>query len=335
MDPEAIIKELLLEEKLLEAARKLRRPNSPCHPSSCSERRSSTAANNGEEEPFQSILRDASEMEDAIADLLSDPDDTWTKQGESNDGEYFTTIYYKVEDTSKLYCRIDTPIPQKLLLPLLSVLNEVDLYDQWIPSWTVPKVGVEKCFQLKRVSRGEQYIYVRTNTPWPLSSRDVLLRIKAVDDIDARQIIAVTIKSSEMDGYVSDDDSTVRANFDGAMLFRANPENEEQILVSFKMFVDPKMNSIPTTLINFVTRTVIGQIWSMLLRVAEEVRDKKRPNHLDSIDRKPAFYQWVHSRVEAMLEMNKISTSRLPMRNAISTEENDDSYRHFISYLQS
>ena len=45
------------------------------------------------------------------------------------------------------------------------------------------------------------------------------------------------------------------------------------------MRVDSKVRYAPVTLINFVTQTVIGSMWSSLLSVAEQVYDGERPDH--------------------------------------------------------
>ena len=60
----------------------------------------------------------------AVNDLLSSPErDDWKKQHGGLAGDF--TIYYKIEDGAKLTCRVESPIPSNLLVPLLSVLNEV------------------------------------------------------------------------------------------------------------------------------------------------------------------------------------------------------------------
>lgn len=86
-------------------------------------------------------------------------------------------------------------------------------------------------------------------------------------------------------------------------------------------FCDPKLAGIPSAILNFVTRTVIGQIWEMLLRVAEDVRDGKSRSHKLAIQRKPELYRFVEERVVEMLK-------RLPEVRA----EYDQ--MQFIAYLQ-
>lgn len=73
--------------------------------------------------------------------------------------------------------------------------------------------------------------------------------------------------------------------------------------------IDCHVSGVPTSVVNFVTRTAIGRIWSMLLEVAEQVRDGKRPVHKAAIDAEPELYEWIESRVSSMLDkMNKEET---------------------------
>ena len=48
------------------------------------------------------------------------------------------------------------------------------------------------------------------------------------------------------------------------------------ILVRFSLFVDANCEFLPRGVVNFVAKTVIGRMWIMFLKVAEEVRDGKR-----------------------------------------------------------
>ena len=68
------------------------------------------------------------------------------------------------------------------------------------------------------------------------------------------------------------------------------------------MYMDPKLAYVPTSLLNFVIRTVMYTMWCMLLRVAEKVRDGKSEPHRASIAAKAGeLYDWVRERTGAML----------------------------------
>lgn len=79
-----------------------------------------------------------------------------------------TAIYYKIVDNdssagkravNRLQCRLHTPISESLLVPIISVLNESQLYHTWIPSWSFPvKFGVRRVEKIKQVGRCSQII---------------------------------------------------------------------------------------------------------------------------------------------------------------------------------
>ena len=350
-----IVNEHIREERLLEAARLLRLMKQQ------NQKDADDDGGDNDGSPGLYVLTDehrrllhtADVIEQSVQEMLSSPDDNgdegvgksgnsnggcWTKQGESH-GDHDFTIYYKVDTSesgsAKLTCRIESPIPQSLLVPLLSILNESDLYHTWIPSWQRPfRLGIASSKQLLHDTRGHQIIQVLCNVPWPLSKREALFDVQAVDDIASRGFIIAKMRTvtDEMAKYDLPSTFTVpdvppgteRAEFDGSVLFRACPvdhpcyesarnktlqeeddEGEDLVLVQFSMFFDAHMTMVPQSMINFITRSAIGVIWSMLLNVAEQVRDGTRREHCEVIAQKADFYEWVEQRVGVLLEMNR------------------------------
>lgn len=313
------------------------------------------------------VVETSREIQNAIADLfhhgrpphadhLDDASDQggWKRQGENHGGHHDTTIYYKVDHaTSRLTCRIETPMELSLLVPLLAVLNEVELYTDWIPSWRVPiRIGVDTATMLHQEGRANQTLQVTGNVPWPYHKRQVILQAIAVDAIEGRthnqsdngqdnddddeSFIAVRIKNPETGGVVPPPEPGVeRVDFDGAFVFQACPKerittikigDEEEptlLLASFKMHMNPHMAGIPISVFNFITRTVLGAAWAKLLRIAEGVRDGKLPNHKKNIQEKAEFYAWVERRVNIMVHKikSKHSSSSIGNENRSATEQ--------------
>jgi hypothetical protein len=215
----------------------------------------------------QEICNVAIECQKAISDLIEEPDHTtpgtmWKKQGESH-GEYDTTIFYKVEN-KHLTCRLVTPIQTNLLIPLLSVLNESDLYSDWIPSWTIPfTMGIRTSKQHAKIGALDQIVHLIANVPWPFLPREVYIQSMVIDEIDEHNYFAVRLftvnSATDKDvSVIGKDDiittmdsngkncvtipspsSTVqRFDFNGVLLFRPimNKETNSQMMeVSFKM----------------------------------------------------------------------------------------------------
>ncbi|KAL7478102.1 hypothetical protein ACHAW6_003881 [Cyclotella cf. meneghiniana] len=274
--------------------------------------------------------------------------DEWIKQGERH-GRHNFCIYYKLSTSNHLTCRIETPIPSELLVPLLSVLNESELYQTWIPHYTVPKFEVVKSEKLRQIGRCGQIIIVETDVQWPLGRRQLLLRAVACDDIDIHsesiddannneklsgssehmrngdrrgggkilvriQSLDDEIDKEELDGLKipPTKNGYVRMEVQGGFVFEKCPadhlmrqstsgDDNDQVLVTFSFAVDPKLR-IPQSLINFFVRVAIGHLWGMFLRIAEDVKEGKRPAHSKAIaTKREVLYDWVEERARVML----------------------------------
>ena len=264
----------------------------------------------------------------AMNEILCSPQEEWTKQGESH-GHYDFTIYYKIEDGARLTCRIESPIPSNLFVPLLSVLNESALYHTWVPSWQTPfKLGMQESNQLLHDSRGHQVIQVSISVPWPMKPREALFSVQAVDEIDSKGLIIAKMTSigDTDEGKIikeslpsdfevpQNTQGMERCDFGGIVLFRYCPTDHpnyeatrskfpdgDLILTQFMMSFDAKMTIVPKSMINFITRTALATVWNMLLRVAEQVRDGSREEHCKMIAQKADFYKWVEERCNYML----------------------------------
>lgn len=271
------------------------------------------------------ILTWAEMVEQGMDSLLQDPEkdgSPWTKQREQHGHRDFL-IFYQITDNNKLIARIDCAFETSLLVPLLSVFNESDLFASWMPSWERPiKLGVSLSEKLKEEGRGHQIIHVTTSFAWPFSDRDLVMRVMAVDAIeDDHGCIAIKALSQ-----TSDDDpiipettkGAVQIDFSNFLLIRAcppdhpcvtrsknyanNEDHEPLILLSMTLEVDPHIRAVPQSLQNFITRTVLGRMWLTLLHVAEDVRDGKRPMHKEAIDAKRELYAWIEERAGVMIE---------------------------------
>jgi hypothetical protein len=77
-----------------------------------------------------------------------------------------------------------------------------------------------------------------------------------------------------------------------------------------RSWVDPHVGGIPVSVINFISRTVFGRIWSALLGVAEQVREGKRLQHKEAINSNRILYDWLEHRIGAMMEKVKEGSNR-------------------------
>lgn len=71
---------------------------------------------------FQQLLDESNDHHHTDnTSICASSKDEWIKQGERH-GRHNFCIYYKLSTSNHLTCRIETPIPSELLVPLLSVL---------------------------------------------------------------------------------------------------------------------------------------------------------------------------------------------------------------------
>mmetsp|Transcript_7458 Transcript_7458/g.11279 ORF Transcript_7458/g.11279 Transcript_7458/m.11279 type:complete len:419 (-) Transcript_7458:27-1283(-) len=271
------------------------------------------------------IVENAKSCEGMVAELKSPVNAGWTKIGESH-GDHDTVIYFKMEKDAKITCRLETPIEPSLLVPLLSVLNETDLYQTWLPSWKRPvRIGVTQSNRLQQTGRASQIVLIKCDVPWPLNSREGVISALAFEDIDSTGDIFIRLQSRDTgdDGGIvppPDNPKTQRVQVQGGFLFRKCPwdhptlrnkgssgtridkeyarsnngndlpkkgiHKDNLILVSVSYQIDAKIQMLPQSAINFILKTVVGAIWARFLQVAEDVRDGRRPQHADAIAKK-------------------------------------------------
>eukprot|EP01083_Nonionella_stella_P040088 109004_1 len=216
--------ELYNEESLLEAARVLKSITDPTIVL---------------EEKHHSILRNAEEGEALFADLKAEAKDgsesgsaSWIDHGVSG-GKFPTRILHRLGETFsgvQLRVKCETPIQKELLSPLLSVLNESQLFKTWMPSWRAPRFQLRTCDKLKQMGRVSQILHIVLDIPWPMASREFVLSAVGFDDIDANGDIGIKLKSITTADNIDDcvpekEKKTVEVDIDGGSLFTKCPKD--------------------------------------------------------------------------------------------------------------
>ncbi len=284
------------------------------------------------EEKHLSIIENAKEGQALIDDLKAEPgvgsgeDGEWVDHGVSG-GRFPTRLLHRLEQTDKgvqLRARCETPIRKDLLSPLLSVLNETQLYKSWMPSWTTPKFGLRKCEKLKQIGRVSQILHIKMELPWPMAPREFTLARIAFDDIEENGNIAIKMKtvkhSDNYDEVVPElEKKSVPVDIDGGFLFTSCPKDhptmekvddsdEQLVLVRFSAMLDPNMKLLPQSFLNFLVKVAFGTCWKIMLGIALDVKNGKRPDHAEAISTKDELYAWIEGRLDVMLSLMKSAT---------------------------
>ena len=272
----------------------------------------------------QEFLRKGQLSEALRENLTSSVEDAgWKKQGETHGNRDFIT-YYKFDEDGQLLIRIDSVIEASLFVPFLATMNETDLYETWFPKWTVPRLGLYRSNRLLQPGRCEQVVQLTIDLPFPLSKREIIFWGYADEDCAANRTSAaklVTPDDGTFDEVPTVERSVVRMPFEADFLFRPcpedhpalikskcnYPEHERKILLSCQIQCDPKIPFFPKALLNFGTRTAIPGIWSMILSIAEKVRDGERPAHAERIQAKRAeLYDWMEERASLITGLTTV-----------------------------
>ena len=314
------------DDRLLQSARLLRKICDSLVSSSSEEEEDKEALKDTKEKEKEKlvkyVLEKAKQSESFIEMLREDAekDSSWeTQKSFSFGGRDQTKIYYKTtENDTKLILRVDQAIKREMLVPVLATLNESQLYASWLPSWTMPKLKFSRTEKLDQRGRCSQLLLVTVECPWPFSTREVVLDALAFDDIDESGVVAVLLNSCDCE-----DDERVpaidhkfgqctRVDFHGGFLFRAIPsegeawkkareKHEDEMIVSFIFNIDPKISYVPVSIIQFITRTVIGTLWGMFMKIASKVKNGEMKEHAEAIQSKRlVLYDWVDERVKSM-----------------------------------
>lgn len=254
-------------------------------------------------------LEMSAQSEHVMEDLLTPrPEESgWSKLSEAH-GHRDTLIYYRIDEQYRLTCRIETPIEESMLVPLLAVCNETDIFH-----------AAGESVMVKDFGRGNQISQVVFATPFPFANREMYQYAFACDEIDESAAIIVKIRSLDPGTYdgatVPEPGKLIRVDYDSGILIRSCPEdhptlqhsrgeyppNEKLLLLSATSSFDAHIHFVPLRLINYATRIMIGYVWGSLLKTSEEVRAGKRPAHTEAIRRNPELYGWVEERIKVML----------------------------------
>lgn len=271
-------------------------------------------------------------IEQTILDLSSPPDpNIWTKLREVHDGKRDIIVHYKLDEKRRLTGRIEFLIPKKLLVPILAVLVETELYNTWVPRWHFPPVGIREVRKIAQTGRTNQVIHADLEIPW---KRDIIIASTGIEDIDENGLLGIHLGGLQEGSETGESNVKVptrehgveRVEFEGCFIFQRCPNDhpvlgkrqfeapgdkdpelvhsEEEILVGFSMFVDAKLSILfPQWIANFIVRIAMVRLFRIFIGLAEDVHDGKLPDHTSAIARKRVeIYDWIDERVTTMFQ---------------------------------
>ncbi|WOK92228.1 hypothetical protein Cni_G00919 [Canna indica] len=146
----------------------------------------------------------------------------------------------------------------------LCVSWETTLYSKWWPQYNVPTFKIIKSTCLQKVRVGEEISLVRVKVPWPISDREALLHYFEIEYLEEDLILVLinTLSDKELvqlstDGYNRNGvPEVIRIDLVGGFVLQKVDDTRSYFRAIANM--DIKLDFVPPSLINFISRQLIG-----------------------------------------------------------------------------
>lgn len=149
----------------------------------------------------------------------------------------------------------------------LCVSWESALYPRWFPETLIPTFKVAAAKSLQKVRIGEEISLVRVKLSWPLSSREAVLHYVEFEYLENDLVVVLlnTIPDAdniqmETHGFTNEGipeaDNTVRIDIVGGFALQKVTETRSYFRTIGNL--DIKLDFVPPSLINFISRQLIG-----------------------------------------------------------------------------
>ncbi|KAL2345322.1 hypothetical protein Fmac_006607 [Flemingia macrophylla] len=171
---------------------------------------------------------------------------------------------------------IDGPLDVSLCLSWESVL-----YKKWWPQFTIPSFKVLVAERLQRVQIGEQISQVRMKVPWPLSTREAIVHYYLFEYFqdDLVVVLLKTIpESTNIDGFnkdaIPEAKDVVRIDVVGGYVMQKVTSERSYFRIIANL--DLKLDFVPPTLINFISRQLIGSGFRLYQKAVASTMGSKK-----------------------------------------------------------
>ncbi|XP_023641703.1 uncharacterized protein LOC17893254 isoform X2 [Capsella rubella] len=156
----------------------------------------------------------------------------------------------------------------------LCVCWESSFYEKWWPKMVFPSFRVleAKCLQKCRID--EQICLLRVKAPWPLTDREAILQFFVFEYFkDGLVIILLNSIEVESNG-IAEVANAVRIDFVGGVAIQKG--TPERSYVRFIAEVDIKLDLVPPSLINFMSRQLLGNGFTLFKKVNDVFSEQGR-----------------------------------------------------------
>ncbi|XP_065867001.1 uncharacterized protein [Euphorbia lathyris] len=159
---------------------------------------------------------------------------------------------------------------------------ESTLFAKWWPHITFPPFKITMCKCLQKVRIGEHISLVRVKVTWPLSAREAVVQFFLFEYLKDGLVVVLLNSISDLDnidtsthGFTRDGipEATDVVRIDVVGGFATQKVNSERSYFRTIATVDLKLDFVPPSLINFISRQLIGSGFRLYQKVAAKVSD--------------------------------------------------------------
>lgn len=236
---------------------------------------------------FLGMLRSASVKDKEVSKTSEASHGEWKLK---QDTEEFRVMYREGPHGTPFHSLLVEGYVEAPLDVCLCVSWESALYTKWWPQYIFPQFKIITSNCLKKIRVGEQISLVRVKVPWPLSCREGLVHYFSFDYFQDGLVVVLINSISDLKsidksthGFTSDGipeaKDVVRIDLVGG--FALQKVTEERSYFRTIANMDIKLDFVPPSLINFISRQLIGNGFKLYQKAVVSVstynEDYRRP----------------------------------------------------------
>ncbi|WJX11375.1 hypothetical protein P8452_01997 [Trifolium repens] len=196
------------------------------------------------------------------------------------DGEEFRVMYREGPEGTPYHTMLVEGFVDAPVDVCLCISWQTSLYKKWWPQSTIPAFKILSCKCLQKVQIGEQISLVRMKVSWPLSLREAVVHYYLFEYFQDDLIVVLTNSVSEsksvagtIPGFNSDaipeEKDVVRVDLVGGFALQKLTSERSYFRTIANM--DVKVDFVPPSLINFISRQLIGNGFRLYQKVVASV----------------------------------------------------------------
>lgn len=189
------------------------------------------------------------------------------------DGEEFRVMYREGPEGTPFHTMLVEGFVDGPVDVCLCISWQTSLYKKWWPQSTIPTFKILSCECLQKVQIGEQISLVRMKVSWPLSSREAVVHYYLFEYFQDDLIVVLTNSVPESKSInnekIPEEKDAVRVDLVGG--FALQKVTSERSYFRTIANMDIKVDFVPPSLINFISRQLIGNGFRLYQKVVASV----------------------------------------------------------------